>query len=131
MTKAKSLRMAKEEKKKRKAEIRTKYHQEGASTSTIPQSQAPTALLSKEKETPSTTHPFDEGPKPMDIEDKDHREGKAPMQEEKKPEPKPVTLPAQTQMMGMEVMMMMTIKKAQIKREKKKKRSPRTHNDAT
>ena len=63
--KDKSLRMAKQEKKRRKAQMRTKHRQEDTSTSAIPQVPAPTTLTLEEAKTPITTLKMDEWAQPM------------------------------------------------------------------
>ena len=88
--KAKSLRMAKEERLRCALSITKK---ESASTSAIPQAPVPVAAESQQTESPMLTHDIDEGGQPMDVEEeKEHREGKAPLEkakgkDEKRPEP--------------------------------------------
>ena len=86
--------MAKEEKKQRKAKMKTKHCQDDASTSAIPQAPTIVTLDPKAAETLAVTLKTNEGAQPMDVEEeREHRECKAPMKEERKekeqkPEPK-------------------------------------------
>ena len=85
--KAKSLRVAKEEKKHRKVDLRTKFRQEGTSTSRAPHSSSP-----QDQPLPAMPQETQEKEQPMTVqeEEKVHREGKAPLVEEKeKPAPAP------------------------------------------
>ena len=103
--KAKSLRLAKEEKKRMKYEMRSKKYQEGASSSVVPPglTTATTAIaelppLQAATTTEAATMPpvktaagntettstnIDEGAQPMDTNERPHRKGKALVDEEK------------------------------------------------